>query len=254
MKMMYIDCGMGAAGDMLTGALLELLPEAERESFVREFNSLGIPGVVMETEASEKLGVHGTKVRILVNGHEEGGHLHDGHHHVHNGPRDIGHIVNDHISLPDKVRRDILEVYRLIAEAESKAHGVPVTEIHFHEVGQMDAVADVTAVCMLMDRLSPDRVTASPVNTGGGTVKCAHGVLQVPAPATANLLEGIPSYADDIKSELCTPTGAALLGYFASEFGEMPVMKAAKTGHGMGTKDFVRPNCLTVTLGETMKL
>ena len=261
MKLLHIDCSMGAAGDMLTAALLELLPDAERASFTDRFNSLGIPGVVMEAEPSVKQGIQGTHVRIKVNGIEEDEHLHDhahdghhhgGHHHghPHNGIAEIKHIVADHLDIPEKVKRDILEVYGIIAEAESKAHGAPVSEIHFHEVGTMDAVADVTAVCMLMDMISPDRVTATAVNTGSGTVKCAHGVLPVPAPATANILEGIPSYQGDIKSELCTPTGAALLKHFTDSFTDMPRMSVERTGHGMGTKDFEKANCVTAVLGE----
>ena len=163
----------------------------------------------------------------------------------------IEHIVRDHLDLSEKVKNDIMSVYGIIADAESKAHGVPVTEIHFHEVGTMDAVADVTAVCMLMDMIQPDKVTSTAVNVGGGTVKCAHGILPVPAPATANILEGIPSYSGDIKSELCTPTGAALLKHFADGFGDMPEMAVAKTGYGMGTKDFERANCVRIMLGET---
>lgn len=253
MKILHIDCSMGAAGDMLTAALLELLPEDEQKAFVERFNALGIPGVVMETEPSEKCGVTGTHVHIKVNGIEEDEHLHDHDHHhhghQHNGMAGIEHIVMDHLDLSDKIKRDIMDVYGIIADAESKAHGVPVTEIHFHEVGTMDAVADVTAVCMLMDMIKPDKVTATAVNVGGGTVKCAHGILPVPAPATANILEGIPSYSGDIKSELCTPTGAALLRHFADSFGDMPEMDAEITGYGMGTKDFERPNCVKTALG-----
>jgi uncharacterized protein (DUF111 family) len=247
---------------MLTGALLDLMDEESRLAFVDEFNSLGIPGVVMEIEPSVKCGVSGTHVHINVNGVEEGEHMHDDHdhhhdhyhghegHHPHNGMHEIEHIVNDHIAVPDNVREDILKVYGIIADAESKAHGVPVTDIHFHEVGTMDAVADVTAVCMLMDRIGPQKIIASPVNVGGGTVKCAHGILPVPAPATANILVGLPYYSGDIKSELCTPTGAALLRYFADEFSDIPEAGAEPCGYGMGTRDFERPNCVRISVSE----
>lgn len=272
MKMLHIDCSMGAAGDMLTGALLELLDEEARAEFIEEFNGLGLPGIVMETEPSVKCGVEGTRVHIRVNGAEEDEHMHDGHHHhhahhthdeahshthegdththSHRGIAGVEHIVRSHLEVPENVREDILNVYGIIADAESKAHGVSVTEVHFHEVGTMDAIADVTAVCMLMDRIKPQKTIASHVNVGGGTVKCAHGILPVPAPATANILEGIPSYSGDIKSELCTPTGAALLRYYVDEFGDMPPMRAEHCGHGMGAKDFVRANCVKITLGE----
>ena len=143
-----------------------------------------------------------------------------------------------------------MSVYRLIADAESQVHGVPVTEIHFHEVGTMDALADITAVCYLMHKLSPEQVIASPIHVGSGTVKCAHGILPVPAPATASILRGIPISGGEIKSELCTPTGAALLKHFASSFGEMPVMSVAAIGYGMGKKDFPVANCVRAMLGE----
>ena len=162
---------------------------------------------------------------------------------------EIEHIVNDLEGLSEKVRDDVMNVYQIIADAESKAHGVPVSEVHFHEVGAMDAIADVSAVCMLMDRIGAEHVTASPVNVGGGTVKSAHGILPVPAPATAFILEGIPYYSGDIKSELCTPTGAALLRYFVDGYGDMPSMIIESEGHGMGTKDFDKANCVRITLG-----
>ena len=144
-----------------------------------------------------------------------------------------------------------MAVYGLIAQAESHVHGVPVSEIHFHEVGTMDAVADVTAVCLLMHELSPDEVVVSPVHVGGGQVKCAHGILPVPAPATAHILRDVPIYGGEIRGELCTPTGAALLKHFAARFGDMPVMKTQAIGYGMGKKDFPRANCVRAMLGET---
>ena len=250
MRVMHIDCSMGAAGDMLSAALLELLPANERDGFVEALNRQGIPGVSVDAETSVKCGVSGTHIRVKVHGEEEGHtHGHDAHHHEHRGMAEIEHIVNDLEGLSEKVRSDVMNVYKIIADAESKAHGVPVAEVHFHEVGAMDAIADVSAVCMLMDRIGAARVTASPVNVGGGTVKSAHGILPVPAPATAFILEGIPYYSGDIKSELCTPTGAALLKYFVAEFREMPPMTIEAAGFGMGTKDFEKANCVRISLG-----
>ena len=250
MKVMYIDCSMGAAGDMLSAALLELLSCNDREVFIESFNALGIPGVSMEAEPSVKCGVKGTHIRIKVNGEEEGHtHGHEGHH-EHRGMAEIEHIINHLEGLSGEVRDNVMNVYKIIADAESKAHGVHVAEVHFHEVGAMDAIADVTAVCMLMDRIGPDRVIASRVNVGGGTVRSAHGILPVPAPATAFILEGIPYYSGDIKSELCTPTGAALLKYFVSGYGDMPSMTIVSEGRGMGTKDFDVANCVRITLGN----
>ena len=144
-----------------------------------------------------------------------------------------------------------MKVYKLIAEAESHAHNRPVEEVHFHEVGSMDAVADVTAFCLLLSELAPDRILASPVKIGFGEVKCAHGILPVPAPATAWILQDVPVYAGNIRGELCTPTGAALLKCFAEDFCTLPQMKVRKIGLGCGKKDFPQANCVRALLGET---
>ena len=261
MKTLYLDLGMGAAGDMLAAALLELLPEPQ--GFIERFNALGIPGVTVSAERAEKCGVTGTHFRVVCDGVEEDEHLYEhhhhdhehhdhAHHHHHGGLHRVEHIVAD-MHLDPAVAADVLAVYESIAEAESAVHGVPVTEIHFHEVGTMDAVADVTAVCLLMHELSPDEVAASPVHVGSGTVQCAHGVLPVPAPATALLLKGVPVYGGSIQSELCTPTGAALVKRFVSRFGDMPLMTPDTIGYGMGKKDFERANCIRAILGETQR-
>ena len=243
MRTIYLDCGMGAAGDMLTAALLELMPN--QDAFVEELNGLGIPGIRFTAEKCEKCGILGTHMKVTVHGEEE-----DSHHHHHGCLADIRGIVSG-LPLPTMVKLDILAVYEEIAQAESHVHGVPVEHIHFHEVGTMDAIADVTAVCLLLHRLAPDKIIASPVHVGSGQVRCAHGILPVPAPATAYLLRGIPIYGGSIDGELCTPTGAALLKHFATEFGQMPVMKVQAIGYGMGRKDFPRANCVRALLGET---
>ena len=265
MKTLYLDCGMGAAGDMLTAALLELLPDPD--GFVDELNALGIPGVQYRREASVKCGITGTHMSVTVNGVEESDHAHAHHHdhehthehehtnehehtpHQHSSLHRIRHIISG-LHLPEAVQHNAKAVYGLIAAAESRAHNVPVTEIHFHEVGTMDAVADVVAVCLLMDRLAPERVIVSPIHVGSGHVHCAHGILPVPAPATAYILQGLPIYGGSVKGELCTPTGAALLKHFATEFGEMPVMRVGAIGYGMGKKDFPAANCVRSMLGE----
>lgn len=334
MKTLYLECGMGAAGDMLTAALLELMPDPD--AVVAELNGLGIPGVEFSKEAMSKCGIGGTHMTVKVHGEEESEemfhhhhdhgtfedcketdenhqdqnhldhshahvhshesacpvheehdhhhdhdhsceahehhhdhqvvtgfddthhhehtheHSHDGHHHHHHSSlHDIKHIVCDHLNLPEQVKQDVMAVYGLIAEAESHAHGVPVTEIHFHEVGTMDAIADITAVCLLMHHIAPDQVIVSPVHVGSGHVHCAHGILPVPAPATAYILNGVPMYGGAVKGELCTPTGAALLKHFATRFGDMPVMRTEAIGYGMGKKDFEQANCICAMLGET---
>jgi len=275
MKTLYLDLGMGAAGDMLCSALMELLPDPDK--FIEELNDLGIPGVVMTKEPSVKCGITGTHFTVKVNQVEEdeelhqlqhqcnqynqnqnhfhGSHAHShggGGEHTHRGLSAICHLVN-RLTVSEKVKSDVMAVYDLIARAESHVHGAPVEQIHFHEVGSMDAVADITAVCLLMERLSIDEVIASPVHVGYGTVRCAHGILPVPAPATAYLLRNVPVYGGRIEGELCTPTGAALLCHFVDRFGEMPVMKIQNIGYGMGKKDFPKANCVRAMLGERMK-
>jgi uncharacterized protein (TIGR00299 family) protein len=177
-------------------------------------------------------------------------HNHGEHDHHHSSYHDIEHLIG-HLTVSDAVRKNVLAVYKLIAEAESHAHGEPVEKIHFHEVGEMDAIADITGVCMLIEELAPDSILASPVNTGSGQVRCAHGVLPVPAPATAYILQSVPIYNDDTKGELCTPTGAALLKHFAKEFCAMPVITISKIGYGMGKKDFKKANLVRAFFGNT---
>ena len=253
MKTLYIDCAMGAAGDMLGAALLELFPQPE--VILKELHHIGIPHVDFSIQKSTKCGICGTHLSVKVHGKEENGHAHhnhDGHHHTHshNTLHGIEHILS-HLNLTPKLRKDVLTVYTLIAEAESKVHGMPVSEIHFHEVGNLDAIADITAVCLMMDKLAPEKVIVSPIHVGSGQARCAHGILPVPAPATAHILQGCPIYGGTVKGELCTPTGAALLKYFATDFGKMPMMRVSSIGYGMGKKDFEAANCVRIFLGET---
>ena len=255
MRILYLECNMGAAGDMLAAALLELMPD--REEALAELNGIGIPRVTYSRETVCRCGICGTHLAVTIDGEEESEdmhahqHTHDGHHH--GSLHEIEHLVTGHLALPDAVKEDVLAVYRLIAEAESAVHGVPVTEIHFHEVGTMDALADIAAVCLLLYKLAPDQILASPVCVGSGQVKCAHGVLPVPAPATAHLLKGVPSYSGAIQTELCTPTGAALLKRFASAFGERPTMQVGAIGYGMGKKKLDAANCVRAFWGETQE-
>lgn len=315
MKTLYIECAMGAAGDMLTAALLELMPD--KEAALAKLNAMGIPGVAFEAEPSEKCGITGTHMRVLIHGEEEGAvpcghthaqedhhehnhahahhhehdhvhehhhehdhhvhthahahvqedahchdsdahdhahhHEHDAHHHAHHGMAEIRSLIAG-LAVSETVKEKALAVYQSIAAAESKVHGAEVDQIHFHEVGTMDAVADVTAVCLLMELLAPEQVIVSPIHVGSGTVLCAHGRLPVPAPATALILEGMPIYGGSVQGELCTPTGAALLKTFVDSFGPMPPMTVAKTGYGMGTKDFEQANCLRAMLGASFPM
>ena len=255
MRTLYIECNMGAAGDMLMGALYELLED--KEGFLKTMNSLGLPGVHVEAEAGKTCGIAGTHMRVTVHGEEETAcghdHAHDHHHHHHHHHATPGHIgeLIDTLCLPEEVKKEARAVYDRIARAEARAHGCPVGDVHFHEVGALDAVADVTGVCYCLYLLKHGRIVVSPVHVGSGTVRCAHGIMPVPAPATANLLEGAPSYGGEIRGELCTPTGAALLTQFADAFGPMPVMTGAGVGIGIGTKEFPQANCVRVFLGES---
>ncbi len=284
MRTLYLECKMGAAGDMLMAALWELLPPAEQADFLAQMNALGLPGVRVEAQSAEKCGIRGTHMAVTVNGAEEGEspaphgqghphshgaeqtaltapcpgevqhahghpHPHGGHHH-HAGLADIRCLIGA-LPVPETVRENAQAVYDRLAEAESAAHGRPVEQIHFHEVGTADAVADIVGVCWLLARLAPDQIVASPVQVGGGTVRCAHGVLPVPAPATAWLLRGVPSCGGAAQSELCTPTGAALLTHFADAYGPQPAMTVAQVGCGLGRKDFGQANCLRAFWGES---
>ena len=257
MKTLYLECGMGAAGDMLTAALLELIDD--KQAFVNRINRLGLPGVNVTAEPSVKCGITGTHMKVTVDGEEEESldahshhHEHDREHshHHHASVADMETLING-LDVSDRVKADAKAVYALIAEAESQVHGHPVSEIHFHEVGTMDAVTDVVSVCLLMEEIGAEEVVVSPVHVGSGHVHCMHGILPVPAPATALILKDVPTFGGHIRGELCTPTGAALLKHFASRFGDRPMMKTKAIGYGMGKKDFEQANCVRAFLGES---
>ena len=246
MRTLYIDCSMGCAGDMLTAALLELHPD--KDDFLRRMNAALGGKAVLSASPDSKCGLRGTHVTVLINGDEEGEATR--HHHEHTSISEILSFI-DSVPLEVKVREDAKKVYSLIAEAESRVHGHPIENVHFHEVGSLDALADVLSVCALMHELAPERILASEVNVGSGTVRCAHGILPVPAPATELILRGVPIYSGKIKSELCTPTGAALLKYFVWKFGAMPTMQIENAGCGTGKKNFECANVVRAFFGET---
>lgn len=252
MNTLYLDCSMGAAGDMLAGALLELLPDPD--AAVAELNAFAVPDVTYRRETLSKCGIAATHLSVTVAGHEESEahHHHEHHHHDYRLLADVLHVIG-HLKLDPSVREDVKSVYESLAAAESRAHGKAVGEIHFHEVGALDAIADIAAFCHLLRRISPDKVVASPIHVGSGTVNCAHGVLPVPAPATAFLLEGVPTYSDGlIVGELCTPTGAALIKRFVTFFGPQPLMTVKSVGYGAGRKEFPRANVVRAMLGESV--
>ena len=286
---------MGAAGDMIMAALLEL--HSNPEDFLRRFRDIGIPNLDITAKKSFKCGISGTHVKVAINGYQEEsldhnhdndhghGRSHDHHHHNHDHEnehhshdhehshdhhsnehdqhnnenyshdhdgtfRGIGHLIN-HLDVSDTVKKYAMGVYKLIADAESQVHGTTIERIHFHEVGEMDAVADIVGVCMLIEELAPDVILASPINVGSGHVRCSHGILPVPAPATALILRGVTIYSDTTKGELCTPTGAALLKYFVGKFCSLPIMIVQSLGYGMGSKDFEKANCVRAYIGQS---
>lgn len=265
MRILYLDCGMGAAGDMLAGALVSLLSKEEQESFIKMINNIGVDGVKVSLSDDAKCGIVGKHFKVEIDGVEE--HSHDvhehehhheheqehGHHHEHHHhgkgpfPKEL-EAVAEKLNCPN----DIQKVYELLAEAEAKVHGKYVSEIHFHEVGMKDALIDIASVVYLMNKLKVDKVVVSPVNVGFGKVKCAHGILPVPAPATAELVKGIPTYAGRFEGELLTPTGAALLKYYADEFSYQPLMNVIKCGYGTGNKNFESANVVKAVLGEVI--
>lgn len=284
MNTLYLQCNMGAAGDMLTAALYELLPN--REEFLHTLNHMGLPGVEFHAVPAQSCGISGTHMDVVVYGQREESvdhpHVHDHEHHHHHDHEhdhvhehhhhhehehthehehghhhhatlhDVEHLIG-HLNLPAPVLDMARQVYHRLAQAEAQAHGTAVDLVHFHEVGALDAVADVAAACYALYLLHPDEVVVSPVHVGSGMVRCAHGVVPVPAPATAILLQGVPCYGGQVQGELCTPTGAALLATFATRFGPMPPMVLENTGYGMGKKEFSAANCVRALWGHTQE-
>ena len=247
MRVLYLDCSSGVSGDMVAAALYGVVDD--KESFRKEVSDLGIPGVEVSFGKVSKCGIQCDSVSVSVVGEEE----HQGpsgHHHCHRSMEDVLSLIEGmHVSA--KVKKRLREVYSALAAAESEAHGVPVSEIHFHEVGAKDAIADIALSCLLLERIGADSVVASPVRLGYGTVRCAHGVLSVPAPATEALVRGIPCYVGDEEGEFCTPTGAALLRTLVDDFSRMPVMTIVSSGRGAGKAERRTPNYLRAFVGET---
>ncbi|MDD5922923.1 MAG: LarC family nickel insertion protein [Eubacteriales bacterium] len=306
MKTLYLECRMGAAGDMLMSALYDLMDEAQKEQFLNQMNGLSAAGITVKPGRKTTCGISGEHLTILVNGEEEHAgephehshdhehchehehdhdheychehdhnhehdhdhehdhehchdhdhdhsHTHDAHHHHHATPESVAAAI-DGLTVSDEVKEKAKDVYQLIAEAEASAHGTDIGLVHYHEVGAMDAVADVVGVSLALSILNPDQILCSPINTGTGMIRCAHGIMPVPAPATAALLLGVPTYGDSEDTELCTPTGAALLKYYSEAFGNRPVMNVEKIGYGVGTKDFdEHANCIRAFYGERVK-
>ncbi|MBQ3341838.1 MAG: nickel pincer cofactor biosynthesis protein LarC [Kiritimatiellae bacterium] len=253
MRTLYLECRMGAAGDMLAAALLSL--QSDADAALRRLNGLGIDGVEVSVGKAERAGLAGLLVDVSVNGESEDPHCHHhGHHHHHHHHATMAEIDSriGSLNASDAVKEHVRAVYRLIADAEAEAHGRPVGEVHFHEVGALDAICDIASVSLLLEMLGDVRIVASVPEVGGGFVSCAHGTLPVPAPATVNILRGVPFSSGAADCELLTPTGAALLRHYASEFGPMPTMAVERVGVGCGHREVAgRANVVRAFLGET---
>ncbi len=239
MKILYYDCFCGISGDMNLGAMIGL--GVDPDFLRRELSRLEMDGEFeLAVKSGEKMGIRGVKADVVLKEH---------HHPHHRHLEDIKSIINGS-GLRDGVKQKSLAMFERIARAEAKVHGVPVEEVHFHEVGAADSIVDIVGAAIALDYLKPDKIMASSVQVGGGFVRCAHGLLPVPAPATAELLSGIPIKTGIADKETTTPTGAAILAANVSEFTDKPQFTIVKTGYGLGTRDLNVPNVLRVYLAE----
>ena len=237
MKIAYLDCYSGIAGDMLLGAFIDAGLDAD---FLRaEIAKLGLEGVELTAEKCVRRGITGTDFQVKV-----------AHDHAHRHLSTIEKII-DGSTLADSVKDRAKTIFRRLGEAEAAIHGVSIEKVHFHEVGAIDAIVDIVGAAIALEALGIERVYCSPLNLGSGTVKAAHGVMPVPAPATASLVKGLPTYSDGPEMELTTPTGAAVSSTVAHAFGKMPAMSIDSIGYGAGDRDFPdRANMLRVVIGE----
>jgi len=250
---------MGAAGDMITGSLLELVDN--KSDFLKKINSIGLSDIKIIMETVKKCGIVGTHIRVNIHGSEEMPLYEKAKKYNYASYRDCNHKYTNlykieniitNLNISKQVKKNALNIYQLIAEAEANIHGKTIEQIHFHEIGNLDAIVDIVSTCILIEIISPQKIIISPINIGSGFVHCMHGTLAVPAPATAFILKNIPIFSNNIKGELCTPTGAAILKYFATHFQLMPKMQIQKIGYGMGAKNFDAPNCVRAFLGKTI--
>lgn len=240
MKLAYFDCFSGASGDMILGALIDAgLDFAQLES---ELAQLGVSGYRLGASKITKQGFAATQFEVTLEDTE-----HQPHRHLHH----IAKIIDDS-RLSETVKTRAKDVFGRLARAEAEVHGTTIEKVHFHEVGALDAIVDVVGTCIGLEILGIETIQASAIPTGSGTVECDHGVMPVPAPATANLLMGVPLAGTDEVGELTTPTGAAILTTLSSRFGPLPAMTIGAMGYGAGRRDGQhRPNVLRVIIGET---
>lgn len=239
MKILYYDCFSGISGDMNLGAMIDLGVDA---GFLRdELSKLNLGGWKLEVKTDQRHGIKGTKVNVIMTGHE----------HAHRHLQDIFNII-DNSTLDGKSKDLSRKIFTRLAEAEAKVHGIDISKVHFHEVGAIDSIIDIVGAAICFNAINPDEVHVSVVETGGGMVKCDHGLLPVPAPATAELLKNIPLSMGRVDFEATTPTGAAILAILGNRFNTPLREGIIRTGYGIGHKENPEvPNLLRVFLCET---
>jgi uncharacterized protein (TIGR00299 family) protein len=237
MRIAYFDCFAGASGDMILGALIDA--GLKTGLLKSELGKLNLPGFSIAAKKTLKGGIAATKFDVRT-----------GHEHAHRNLRDITRIINKS-GLSAAVKEKSKAVFRRLAEAEARVHGTSIDVVHFHEVGAVDAIVDITGAAAGLEALGIEKIFVSPLHLGRGTVKCAHGILPVPPPAVAELVKGFPAYSTDVEGELVTPTGAAILTTLASGFGPMPAMTVDGTGYGAGLRNTGVPNLLRVFIGRS---
>ena len=240
-RILYYDCFAGISGDMNLGALVDLGVPAEH--LEKELGKLDIEGFRLEVEADMRKGISGTKVTVVVDHPENEKHRHLSH---------IEELIQKS-SLSDRIKAKAMAIFMKVAEAEAKVHNIDIQKVHFHEVGALDSIADIVGAAICQEYLEVDEIHASPVQLGGGMVKCAHGLMPVPAPATGEIIAGIPVKTGLVDFEATTPTGAAILAATVDSFSERMEMDIAKTGYGIGQRDGEIPNVLRVYLAQSMK-
>ena len=234
MRVAYLDCFSGISGDMLLGAFVQAGVSAD---LLRETLAALKLGATLDVRTVDRSGISSVKVDVLVKGQAaEHAHHHEHHHHEHRSLASIRALI-ENAALPEPVKATAIRTFELLGASEAKIHSVPVESIHFHEIGAVDTIADIVLVAAAVHASEIETWQASPVNVGGGTVECAHGTFPVPAPATADLLRGVPTWSSGAVGELVTPTGAALLRALDCRFGPAPMMRVEKIGYGAGTRN-----------------
>src|SRR3984957_6721357 len=240
MNLAYFDCFSGISGDMTLGALIDAGCEVAR--LRSGLQRLQVPGWEISAEKVWKSGMAATYAKVKTEDQKK-----------HRSLTDILEILKKSELVP-QVRDRASSIFQRLGEAEARVHDVPLEKIHFHEVGAVDAIVDIVGACIGFQSLGIERFACSPLNVGGGTVKMAHGVLPVPAPATANLLQGKPTYSNGVQRELVTPTGAAIVATLCDSFGPQPPMSVSAIGYGAGTADLEgQPNVLRIMVGESVE-